>query len=84
MNTVCREAWLLEDSRHWIRPEDLDARIEEALDNEVLLYHGEAAEYLTRDQWEEAEEPGKSAVEEKPEDEANLSANRQPKRRPRN
>ena len=34
----CREKQLLEASRHWIRPEDLDARIEDALDNPVQMF----------------------------------------------
>ena len=33
-----RKEKLIEDSRHWIRPEDLEARIEEALDHPVPLY----------------------------------------------
>lgn len=32
-----RRMSLLEQSKNWIRPEDLDARIEEALDNPVPL-----------------------------------------------
>lgn len=41
INSFCavyRTNQLTEDSRNWIRPEDLDARIEEALDNPVDLY----------------------------------------------
>jgi hypothetical protein len=34
----CRKEQLIEDSRHWIRAQDLEARIQEALDHPVPLY----------------------------------------------
>lgn len=38
LSLFCREEQLLSESRNWIRQEDLDARIEEALDNPVPMY----------------------------------------------
>ena len=35
---LCRRAELLEESKHWITPETLEARKNEALDNPVELY----------------------------------------------
>ena len=32
---------LIDASRHWVRPEDIDARINEALDHPLQLYAGE-------------------------------------------
>lgn len=40
----CRRADLLEWSREWIREEDLEARIQEALESPVPLYAGEWGE----------------------------------------
>ncbi len=37
MRLCIRRQVLLEQSRNWIRAEDLDARIEEALDNPIPL-----------------------------------------------
>lgn len=47
---ACRLQYLHELSRNWIRPEDLDARIEEALDNPHMLFGGEEEEYATADE----------------------------------
>jgi hypothetical protein len=33
-----RRQWLLAQSKHWIAPEDLDKRIEEALEHPVPLF----------------------------------------------
>ena len=40
-----RREELLRQSRHWIRQQDLEDRINEALDNPLLLYPGEEDEY---------------------------------------
>ena len=39
----CRRRWLLEQSRSWIRADQLDARIELALDNPEQLFSSGAA-----------------------------------------
>ena len=43
---VCRRDELLEDSKDWITPETLDARIQHAIENPVELY-----EHVAQQDW---------------------------------